>query len=345
MTMVPQMTVPQLVVDIARAVQVAGGRTLLVGGYVRDSLMDRPSKDIDVEVYGIQPEALRTLLESFGPVNAVGASFGVYKIGDLDVSIPRTDSKTGHGHQGFTIQGDPFLSFREAFRRRDFTINAIGYDVMAGSFLDPFDGMGDIADGILRAVDPELFKDDSLRVLRGIQFAARFGFRMSIDTMQLCAGISLKDLPAERIWGEFEKLLMARFLGVGLRLASELGTIALWPELWSLQGCPQDPEWHPEGDVWTHTIQVLDIARTRVDHLSKPKALTVLLAALCHDFGKPLTTKVIDGRTRALGHEAAGVEPTARFLDRLNVHTMDGYDIRSQVLALVEHHLTPHAWY
>jgi tRNA nucleotidyltransferase (CCA-adding enzyme) len=337
-----------LVPAVAEAVREAGGRALLVGGHVRDRLAGfADGKDVDLEVYGLAGDVLRRLLERFGRVDAVGESFQVYKIGPVDVSIPRRDSKAGRGHRGFDVVGDPSMTVEEAARRRDFTINAIYQDPLSGEVLDPFGGVADLKAKRLRAVDPATFVDDSLRVLRAMQFAARFAFAVEPATAALCRGIALDDLPSERIWGEIEKLLLrARRPSIGLAAGLELGVIGkLFPDLQALVGCPQEPAWHPEGDVWVHTLQAVDLAATMVDDLPVPKKLAVLLGTLCHDLGKPPTTKVIDGRIRSLDHEAQGVPPTERVLDRLNVHTIDGYDVRRQVIALVADHLKPGCWF
>jgi tRNA nucleotidyltransferase (CCA-adding enzyme) len=332
--------------DIALAVRDAGGRALFVGGWVRDRIMGRDSKDIDIEVFGLPSDRLKLLLESFGRVESVGESFQVFKAGDVDVSLPRRESKSGTGHRGFEVTGDPTLGIEDAARRRDFKINAIFWDPLTAEYLDPFDGRGDIENQVLRAVDPATFCDDSLRALRAIQFAARFEFALDAVTRELCRGMPLDDLPPERVWGEIEKLLLAPRPSIGLALARELDIVAkLFPELKALDGCPQEPEWHPEGDVWVHTLQVVDQARTRIDDLPRPQQLTIMLGALCHDLGKPRTTKFSDGRIRSLDHEEQGVEPALSLLDRLNVHSIDGYDVRGQVAGLTAQHLKPGAWY
>lgn len=337
----------EFAIKIAQAVREAGGRALFIGGWVRDQLQGHPSQDIDLEVYGLSAEQLRRLLATFGSVNAVGESFTVYKVGSIDVALPRRESKSGRGHRGFTVTGDPNLSHNEAFRRRDFTINAIGWDPLLEEYIDPFAGRADLKDGLLRAVDPNTFSDDSLRALRAVQFAARFEFSLEAETASLCARLPLDDLPAERVWGEFDKLLLlASRPSQGFTLAQSLGIIdQLFPELVALMNCPQEPEWHPEGDVWTHTLLVIDEARRRISDLARPAQTAVMLGAVCHDFGKPATTRVIDGRIRSLGHEAAGIPPAITFLDRLNIHTIDGFDVRHQVLGMVAHHLKPGMWH
>ena len=337
-------SVPDKVIQLAVRIRVAGGRALLVGGCVRDELMGRPIKDWDLEVYEVRPEELRRILDQFGPVDVVGEAFNIYKLGhDLDVSIPRRERKSGVGHRGFVIEGDPTMSLIEAARRRDFTINAILKDPLTGEIIDPFRGREDIDRKLLRAVSKDTFAEDSLRVLRAAQFAARFNFEIGPETVSLCQSIQLSDLHPDRIWGEVEKvLLQASAPSVGMKWWTELRVIEqLFPEIQSLVGVVQDRDWHPEGDVYVHTTLVVDRARELIEELPYPKQVTVMLAALAHDFGKPATTQFIEGHWRSRGHEEAGVEPTIRFLDRLNIHTMLGYDVRGQVIALVREHLKP----
>ena len=324
--------------DIATAVRDAGGRTLIVGGWVRDRLLYGPGHEpanVDLEVFGLPGDRLRTVLETFGDVDAVGESFQVYKIGAIDVSLPRRDSKAGRGHRGFVVTGDP-----------DLTINAVSWDPLTGEYFDPYDGRGDLERRLLRVVDPQTFADDSLRVLRAVQLAARFDLTLDGASREMCRQIPLDDLPPERVWGEFEKLLFARRPSIGFALAMELGVVArLLPELQALAGCPQEPGWHPEGDVWVHTLQVIDQARTRIDDLPRPQQIAVMLGAVCHDLGKPATTAVIDGRIRSMDHEEQGVPPASALLERLNVRSIDAYDVRKQVLGLTAQHLKPGSWF
>jgi tRNA nucleotidyltransferase (CCA-adding enzyme) len=319
-------------------------QSLIPAWVLRDALMGIQPKDWDLEVYGIEPPHLRELLDSFGSVNVVGEAFTVYKLGsDLDVSLPRRERKSGSGHRGFVIEGDPSMTIEEATRRRDFTINAILQDPLSAKIIDPFNGRQDINKGILRAVSSETFAEDSLRVLRAAQFAARFNFQIDPATVELCRSIDLNDLPPERIWGELEKLLLlAERPSVGIDWLQKLGAIdQLFPELKALMDVPQDPEWHPEGDVFVHTLLVVDRARELIADLPYPKQVTIMLGALAHDFGKPATTEFLEGRTRSRGHEEAGIAPTESFLDRINIHTLGGYDVRAQVIALVRDHLKP----
>jgi tRNA nucleotidyltransferase (CCA-adding enzyme) len=332
---------------IARLIHDHGGRAFIVGGFVRDRLLGRRSEEIDLEVFGIPETQLRALLERIGRVDAVGQHFAVYKLGKVDVALPRRESKTGRGHKAFAVTGDPDMSYEDAARRRDFTVNAISWDPLTDEYVDPFNGREDLHKGRLRIVDARTFADDSLRVLRALQFAARFHLTADEETKRICREIALDDLPPERIWGEFEKLLLkAEQPSLGFALARDIAvTEKLLPEMHALIDCPQEPEWHPEGDVWIHTLMVIDEARRRNDDLDRPQLAAVMLAAVCHDFGKPLTTALIDGRIRSLGHEEAGVAPATAFLDRLHVNSLDNFDVRHQVLAITAHHLKPGAFY
>lgn len=340
--------IPDKILRLAEIVKENGGRAMLVGGCVRDELMRVEPKDWDVEVYKIAPEKLRELLREFGEVNAVGEAFTVYKVGqDLDVSLPRRERKTGRGHKGFVVEGDPEMSFEEASKRRDFTINAILQDVLTGEIIDCFNGREDLEKRIIRHVSDETFAEDSLRVLRAAQFAARFEFEIAKETIELCKEIDLTDLPKERIWSELEKLLLrAEKPSIGLKYFYELNIAAqLFPALVALVGVPQQKEWHPEGDVDVHTLMVTDEARKLIDDLPYAKKVTVMLGALAHDFGKPATTAFFDGKWRSHAHDEAGIEPTISFLDTLGIFTLDGYDVRSQILQLVRYHLTPGMFY
>jgi tRNA nucleotidyltransferase (CCA-adding enzyme) len=342
--------IPEIVIEFARAVHSMGGRAMLNGGGVRDPLLTRAqeTKDWDVEVYGLAPEALRDLVSRFGEVNVAGEAFAVYKVGsNLDVSLPRREKKNGLGHRGFIVEGDPHMSFEEACSRRDFTINAILQDPLTGELIDPFNGRADIENKILRMVSPQTFGEDSLRVLRAAQFAARFEFTVEPQTVELCRSIDVTDLPRERIWAELEKLLLkASRPSIGVELLFDWGVIEqLFPELQSLVGVPQEPEWHPEGNVDVHTMMVADEARKLIDDLDHPRQVAVMLGALCHDLGKPPTTEFVDGRIRSRGHDEAGVGPTLSLLDRLGIFTLNGFDVRQQVVQLVRYHLVPGEWY
>ena len=331
-------------------VRKAGGRPFVVGGAVRDAVLGRPLKDFDIEVFGLAQERLQEVLGSLGRIDVVGEAFTVYKLsglfgvdGAVDVSIPRRDSKTGSGHRGIQVTGDPALSLVEASRRRDFTMNAMMHDPQSGELLDPHGGRRDLAAKVLRAVDPATFGEDPLRALRAVQFAARFDLAVEENTARLCASMPIGELPAERVFGEIEKLLLgAPRPSRGFELLKAWGMLThVCAELVPLDTTEQDPQWHPEGDVWIHTMQVIDEAASLIADLDHPRALTVMIAALCHDLGKPATTRFQDGRLRSRGHEEAGIPPTVSLLDRWKIHKLHGFDVRGQVLALVAHHLKP----
>lgn len=347
-----QLDLPPGLARLLAALREAGGRPYLVGGAVRDALQGLPLEDWDVEVFALPAERLESVLAAHGRVDAVGQAFRVYKLsgvegvrGALDVSLPRRDSKVGPGHRGIAVSGDPSLPIAEAARRRDFTVNALMLEPATGELVDSWGGRRDLEARVLRAVDPATFGDDPLRALRGVQFAARFELEPDPATAALCSSMPLGELPAERVWGEIEKLLLkARRPSLGLALVEQWGMLpVVAPELEPLKTTPQDPEWHPEGDVFTHTLQVVDEAAGLLAGLEddRPRRLTVMLGALCHDLGKPATTRFEDGRVRSRGHEEAGLPPTTSLLDRWNVHSMQSYDVRAQVLALVAQHLKP----
>jgi len=347
-----KLELPSGLVRLLADLRAAGGRPYVVGGAVRDAMLELPVEDYDLEVFGLPQDRLEAVLSRHGRVDAVGQAFRVYKLsgvegleGALDVSLPRRDSKVGPGHRGISVEGDPDLAVEEAARRRDFTINAILFDPATGDVVDPWGGRRDLDARVLRAVDARTFVEDPLRALRAVQFAARFELAVDPATAALCASMPLGELPAERVFGEIQKLLLqARRPSIGLALMKEWGLLpAIAPELAPLASTPQDPGWHPEGDVWTHTLQVVDVAAELRDELGedRPRQLAVMLGALCHDLGKPSTTRFENGRIRSLGHEEAGLPPTCSLLDRWNVHTLLGYDVREQVLGLVAHHLKP----
>jgi tRNA nucleotidyltransferase (CCA-adding enzyme) len=339
------------VIAFAQAVKEAGGRALLVGGSVRDEIMGIPPKDYDIEVYNIPPERLKELASSFGSVNEVGVAFGILKVRlgdiDIDVSLPRRESKTGRGHRDFAISADPYMSIKEAARRRDFTFNSLAKDILTGEIYDYFGGIKDIEQRILRVTDEERFRDDPLRVLRGIQFIGRFGLKVDDRTASIMREMrsELKYLPKERLREEWVKLfLKSRKPSLGLQAAMEWGIFhEMHPEIVELIKTPQDPEWHPEGDVWVHTLMVVDEAAKIVEQeqMRGNEALVVMLAAFCHDFGKAITTQEVEGKIRALGHEEAGVEPANKFLSAIGIEA----SLREPIVKLVAEHLKPSIFY
>lgn len=329
--------------DIASLVKAAGGRALIVGGAVRDLVLGETAvKDIDLEVFGLPADKLQALLAADYPFDPCGISFGVLKIKgfDIDVSLPRRESKRGEGHRAFEIKSDPGLTVREAAERRDFTVNAMYYDPLAEVFEDPYGGLADLERRILRHVSPK-FVEDPLRVLRGVQFIARFDLKPAPETVEICRTIDIEGLAAERLFDEWSKLLLkGKAISKGLEFLRATGWVRYFPELAALIGCRQDPAWHPEGDVWEHTKLCLDaFARRRTGE--KDEDLLVGLAVVCHDFGKPATTTLdaATGHIRSLGHDEAGVGPTLSFLRRLTNEER----LLKEVPPLVQCHMQPFA--
>lgn len=330
---------------IIEVLAAGGGRPLVVGGTVRDAAYGSPSKDIDVEVYHLSADALRSvLLESGFRLDLVGQSFAVLKVrgegeGAVDVNLPRAESKSGRGHRGFDVATDPWLSVEDALRRRDFTMNAMAWDPLSGELIDPFDGMQDIRLGRLRATSPA-FREDPLRVLRGMQLAGRFDLVLEPDTAVMCREMRKEydDLSIERVWTEWEKWArLSSRPSRGLAVLAQAGWLDLYPELAALVDCPQDPEWHPEGDVWTHTLLVCDAAAEIAarDGMEERERVILSLAALMHDLGKPDTTVVDeDGRIRSPGH-GQKTDVMEAFFDCIGCPSR----LREPVVALCRRHL------
>ena len=335
--------------EIAKLAKGAGGRAFVVGGAVRDMMGGVPPKDVDIEVFGIGPDRLQELLETRYALDLVGKSFGVLKIHhfDIDVAIPRRESKSGLGHRAFAIEGDPGLSVKDAASRRDFTVNAVYFDPLTGEYEDPWGGRRDFASRTLRHVS-EKFREDPLRVLRGMQFVARFDLDPAPETVEVCRRMTPEGLAPERLFEEWSKLLVKGVkIGKGLKFLRDTGWVKYYPELERLIGCEQAPEWHPEGDVWNHTCCCLDAFARRRDMLRAEgrtdphEDLVVGLAVLCHDFGKPATSKwdPVKKRIRSLGHDEEGVAPTLSFLRRLT----NDESILREVPPLVQYHMKPFA--
>ncbi len=324
---------------VAQAVERAGGKTYYVGGFVRDRLLGKENKDVDIEVHGIDVQTLESILDGLGERLTMGASFGIMGLRhyELDIAMPRSEKAIGRGHRDFEVIVDPFIGPERAARRRDFTINALMEDVLTGEILDFFGGVRDLERGSICHVDPATFVEDPLRVLRAAQFAARFGFEVAPQTRELCATMDLAALPGERVFGELQKaLLKARKPSVffeELRLMEQLG---LWfAEVEALVGVEQNAAYHPEGDVWTHTMQVLDRTAELKDEAQYP--LEILLAAVCHDFGKAAVSQEVNGVIHAYGHETEGVSLAKRFLTRITREQK----LVSYVLNMVELHMRP----
>ena len=328
------------------------GRPRLVGGGVRDWLLGHPSKDFDLEVAGVDFGTLQGSLSPFGVTDVVGKSFGVLKVRsrttgqEYDFSLPRRESKAGQGHRGFVVAPDPTLDDADAAARRDFTVNAIAYDPFEGAIIDPYGGREDLKAGILRHTSPA-FVEDPLRVLRAFQLAGRFDFRLAPETAELCRSIlgSYAELPVERVWGEWDKWAIKSIRpSRGIRVLEETGWIVHFPEIAALRGTLQEPEWHPEGDVLTHTEHCLNILPIlpEWETMEAARRRLLMLAVLAHDFGKPATTSFAPRRGVmrwiSPGHESAGAPLADSFLRRIGAPL----ELDAPVRALVIHHLAHH---
>lgn len=325
--------------EVARLVARQGGRTYYVGGFVRDALIQRENKDVDIEVHGITPQCLEAILDSLGERMTIGESFGIFGLKgySLDIAMPRKEEARGQGHKDFAIFVDPFIGTEAAARRRDFTFNALMQDVLTGEIVDHFGGEADLRAGVLRHVNDQSFAEDPLRVLRAAQFAARFDFRVAEETVALCRRMDLGHLPRERIEGELKKaLLKAERPSIFFEVLREMEQLDIWfPELKALIGVQQNPTYHAEGDVWTHTMMVLDEAAKLREQTANP--YWFMLSALTHDFGKALCTEEKDGVLHAYQHETKGVPVAETFLRRI---TSEGKLIE-YVLNMVLLHMKP----
>ena len=346
--------IPKILENILKNLQELGARPILVGGCVRDYFLNKEIKDFDIEIFDFDSlELLEISLKKFGNVKLVGKSFGVLTLKvegyDFDFALPRIEKKVGNSHTDFEVITNSNLSFEEAAIRRDFTINAIGYDYFKDEFIDPFNGIDDLKNRIIRHINDKTFIEDSLRVYRAIQFAARFEFDIDEKTKDLCKKIVLSDelsyLPKERIYEEFKKLfLKSNKPSIGFELLRELGLLKYFKELEVLINCEQEPEYHPEGDVWIHTLMCLDelakiLEKEKIE--DEYKKLYLFYGILCHDFGKPFCTKEINGKITSYKHESLGIEPTISFLEKLT----NEKKFIEIVCSLVKNHLIPFQLY
>ncbi|MEX0321833.1 MAG: CCA tRNA nucleotidyltransferase [Puniceicoccaceae bacterium] len=328
----------QLIKQLATGCAAHGGRACLVGGGVRSVLLDEEVVDYDVEVFNLEAPELESVLSELVHFSRVGKSFGIYKLAGwpVDVGLPRRERKKGDGHRGFEVDIDPAMSIEEASRRRDFTVNAIYYDILEDRIVDPLGGVNDLENKLLRHCSNR-FSEDPLRVLRAMQMASRLPATVDPATVELCRDLGPENLSRERFFGEWEKLLLlGKLPSRGLNFLKDSGWIRYFPSLEAMVDCPQDPRWHPEGDVWTHTLHCMDAA---VQYRSgdRDDDLVLGLAVLCHDMGKPPTTEIVDEGIRSHGHESAGLRPATAFMKQLNVPTR----IREKVLPLVKCHMRP----
>jgi tRNA nucleotidyltransferase (CCA-adding enzyme) len=338
---------PAALLSILRDLESAGYGCLIVGGAVRDALLGIAPTDFDVEVYGMTYEQIAEFLAGRGRVDLVGKSFGVVKFsagGDnWDFSVPRRDNKIGLGHRDFRSTFDPAITPQEAASRRDFTINAMAYDPVREEIHDYFGGRADLNAHMLRATSAA-FSEDPLRVLRGMQFACRFDLTLDAATAEMCRSIAdqYSTLPKERVCDEFMKwAIKSRRPGKILEYLGAAGWLAHFPLLERILAVPQDPEWHPEGDVGTHTMHVVDAAAkiAERDGLGDDDRAVLLFSALTHDFAKSDTTELREkeGRLRwtAHGHAKLGGPLARAFLVELGIKA----EIVDQVVPLVENHL------
>jgi len=324
------------VASVVQKIDQQGGRAFLIGGAVRDLFLKREVKDLDIEVHGLSLEDLEKILKKHGPVSSVGKAFGVLRLHGLDVdwSLPRTDMP---GRKpDVTIDQD--MDIVKAFERRDLTINAMGIDLVTHGLVDQFGGLKDLHNKILRAPNIDLFTEDPLRFFRVMQFVGRFEMQPDKVLNSRCATMDVSKVSVERIEAEFQKLLLkSRRPSLGIKWLKELGRLHdLFPELAQLIDVPQEKKWHPEGEVFEHTMQSLDAAAV-FEYENDREKLIVMFAALCHDLGKPKTTENVDGKWKSLGHAAEGVAPTKRFLKRITKNN----DLVDAVCKLVKYHMAP----
>lgn len=312
----------EILFSIAARVREAGGRAMLVGGCVRDELLGLACGDVDCEIYGLLPQALCALAAQFGEVEQSGARYGVYSLRGqgIDLAIPRLERRTGPLHRDFDVILDPYLPPERAAARRDFTVNAILRDVLTGEYVDPFGGREDLENRVLRALPGEGFEEDPLRVLRGAQFASRFGLTPDAQTRDRMARMPLFRLSPARVMEETKKaLLQAGEPDVYFRVLGQVGALGPWfAELKALEGVPQNPRYHPEGDAFEHTMLVLREAAGVRTQARDPWAF--MLAALVHDLGKAVSTrKNAHGEWHSAGHEQSGMPLARALLSRIGV--------------------------
>ncbi len=307
---------------LAIEVDKIGGRAYYVGGFVRDDIMGVVtcdlSIDIDIEVHGVSKEALHQILEKLGDPISIGKAFGIMSLKNysLDIALPRTEVKTGVLHTDFDVTIDEKMGTYTASKRRDFTINAIMKDILTGEVIDHFGGLEDIENKLVRHISDDTFVEDPLRVLRACSFAARLGFDIDIKTVRLCKTIDLKALSKERIFAELVKVLeKSNKPSVFFRFLDKMNHLEYWfKELYDTKYTLQNPTYHAEGSVFEHTMMVLDEASTLKKNVSN--SVYFMFAALCHDLGKNVTTKIVDGKIKSTYHEIEGMDVVETFLRR-----------------------------
>jgi tRNA nucleotidyltransferase (CCA-adding enzyme) len=357
--------IPNEILELVEAIKTAGGKAYLVGGGVIDQLMDKTVKDWDIEVFNLSYDNLLDItMQTTAKADLIGQKFGIIKTFsgnyDIELSIPRKDNKTGPKHKDFDVTLIPNMTVEEAAKRRDFTINAIYYDFETGEYIDPVNGITHLRSGLLHPVDRDTFKEDPLRAFRALQILARkckiFSIELAIAISELVEGCN--HLTGDAILGEMNKLLMmSKKPSIGLELlAFELTSditveyfdnlsefnsalIYFFPELQALIGCKQREKYHPEGDVWTHTLMVIDQAARYRDELPEEWRLPFMWGMLLHDVGKPIATRMNEekGHLTSIDHDKLG-EPIARkFMERLT----NNKDLIDKVCSIVKVHMRP----
>jgi tRNA nucleotidyltransferase (CCA-adding enzyme) len=325
-----------LVYVIAATIAHHKGTSYVVGGAVRDLLLGTYVKDIDIEVHGMSLDDLHKILSAYGTVNVVGKQYGVLRVSALDIdwSVPRTDASGRHPE----VRIDPYMDIKQACARRDLTINALCIEILTGTLVDPFGGLTDLQQGVLRAPVPELFVEDPLRFFRVMQFIGRFQMHPDRILNDLCASMNIQDVAKERIEGELQKLLLkSERPSLGFAWLADINRLAdVFPELAACQNVPQNPEWHPEGDVFEHTKQALDAAAA-LTYANQHEQLIIMYAALCHDLAKAVTTKIVDGVIRSSGHAQKGVPIAQKLLHRIT----DNKKMILAITTLVQYHMHP----
>lgn len=333
--------------DIAKMVLDNGGRAYFVGGYVRDKLLkkhydfNKSSYDIDIEVHGIDTDILEKILYTISDYKYIGKSFGIYSLSSLniDIALPRKETLIGERHNDFDVEINPHIGTREASRRRDFTINSIMQDILTGEFIDHYNGIEDIKNKIIRHVDNDKFSEDALRVLRACQFAARFKFKIAESTIDLCKTISLDKLSKERVLEETKKtLLLSDKPSVYFNNLYSMNQIQWYKELYELKDIQQNPVYHAEGNVYIHTMMVLDVGAALRNKANEK--LNFMFSLLCHDLGKAKSTLIKNGKITSIGHEEVGVDIADKFLRRIT----DNKKLIKYVKNMVLLHMKPNMY-
>lgn len=325
-----------LLESLAETINNKGGKIYIVGGPVRDKLLNiKDSKDIDFIVCGIPISDLKKLLRLFGTINLVGQTFGVIKFKPFksdsvyDISLPRKESSTGIGHRDFDVDFDHTLPIEKDLGRRDFTINAMAMEYPDGELIDPFGGKDDLDNRILRMVFDSSFIDDPLRIIRGIQFAARFNFVVEDNTLaSMSEQVNLiETVSPERIAEELNKLLeRADKPSIGFRLMNQIGLLEhILPEIAQTVGVEQPGGYH-RWDVFEHTLHVID---------AMPPDLKLRLAGLFHDAGKPSTKQLVENGATFYNHDKLSSKLAEKALKRLRYSN----EIIKQVCILIEKHM------